>query len=138
MTTNEIYDVLTDAISTIIPDEWTIARLNVQFLSDGQEVEFDGTYLTPAGEAEALPIDFPDEVVEAVQELYLHRKTDGHPRANRLEIDLTAQGNFTTDFSWDQEIQDEEDHFNNGGTAREWMAIRKAKYGSDDEEEGTS
>lgn len=137
MTTNEIYDVLTDAISAIIPDDWTIVRLNVQFLSDGQEVELDGTYLTPAGEVEPLSTDFPDEMLGAVQELYQHRKAEGHPRANRLQIDLTAQGNFTTDFSWDQEIQDEDDHFSKGGTAREWMAIRKAKYGSDDEDDGT-
>lgn len=136
MTTNEIYDVLTDGISAIIPDDWTIVRLNAQFLSGGQEVELDGTYLTPAGEAEPLSTDFPDEVVEAVQELYLHRKNGGHPRANRLQIDLTAQGKFTADFSWDQEIQDEDDHFTNGGTAREWIEIRKARYGSTDEANG--
>ena len=133
MTTNEIYDVLTDAISAIIPDDWTIVRLNVQFLSDGQEVELDGTYLTKEGEAEPLSTDFPDEMIEAVHELYQIRSNEGRPRANRLQIDLTAQGKFTTDFSWDQEIQDEEDHFAKGGTAREWMTIRKAKYGSDDD-----
>ncbi|QDK78376.1 hypothetical protein EXU85_07070 [Spirosoma sp. KCTC 42546] len=129
MTTNEIYDVLTDAISSIIPDEWAIVRLNVQFLSDGLEVEFDGFYLTPTGDEEPLSTDFPDEMIEAVQELYLIRKNEGLPPANRLQIDLTPQGKFTTDFSWDQEIQDEEEHFNKGGTAREWMAIREAKYG---------
>ena len=135
MTTNEIYDVLTDAISAIITDDWTIVRLNVQFLSDGLEIELDGTYLTPAGELEPLSTDFPDEMIEAVQELYVHRKNEGHPRANRLQIDLSAQGQFTTDFSWDQEIQDEEDHFNKGGTAREWMAIREAKYGPIEDDE---
>lgn len=129
MTTNEIYDVLTDAISTIITDEWTIARLNVQFLSDGQEIEFDGTYLTPAGEVEPLSTDFPEDMVEAVQELFQHWKNDGRPGVNRLQIDLTAQGKFTADFTWDQEIQDEEEHFAKGGTAREWIAIREAKYG---------
>lgn len=129
MAKNEIYDVLTDAISSAIPDEWTIARLTVQFLSDGQEVEFEGIYLTPTGEAEPLPTDFPDEVTEAVQELYLHRKTTGQPRFNRLQIDLTVEGKFSTDFSWDQEIQDEEEHFSQGGTAQEWMVIREAKYG---------
>ncbi|WP_420147695.1 hypothetical protein [Spirosoma sp.] len=137
MTTNEIYDVLTDAISSVIPDEWTIARLNVQILSDGQDIEFDGTYLTPGGEAEPLVADFADEVTEAVQELYLQRKTEGLPRANLLQIDLTAQGKFTTDFSWDQEIQDEDEHFSNGGTAREWMEIRKARYGAEDDETAT-
>ena len=133
MTINEIYDVLTDAISAIIPDDWTIVRLNVQFLADGQDIECDGTYLTPAGEVEQLSTDFPDEMIEAVQELYQHRKTDGQPRANRLQIDLTAQGQFTTEFSWDQEIQDEDDHFSKGGTAREWIAIREAKYGPAEE-----
>lgn len=129
MTTNEIYDVLTDAISAIIPDEWTIVRLNAQFLSDGLEVELDGHYLTPAGELEVLSTDFPDEATEAVQELYLQQKTAGEPPANRLQIDLTAQGQFTAEFSWDQEIQDEDDHFSKGGTAQEWIAIREAKYG---------
>ncbi len=134
MTTNEIYDVLTDAISAIIPDEWTIVRLNAQFLADGLEVELDGHYLTPAGELEVLSTDFPDEATEAVQELYLQRKTAGEPAANRLQIDLTAQGQFTVEFSWDQEIQDEEDHFSKGGTAREWIAIREAKYGPIDDQ----
>jgi hypothetical protein len=129
MTTNEIYDVLTDAISAIIPDEWTIVRLNAQFLSNGLEMELDGSYLTPTGDLEVLSTDFPDEATEAVHELYLHRKTAGEPPANRLQIDLTAQGQFTVEFSWDQEIQDEEDHFATGGTAKEWIAIREAKYG---------
>lgn len=133
MTTNEIYDVLTDAISAAIPDEWTIARLNVQMLTDGQDIEFDGTYLTASGEPEPLITDFPDEVIEAVQELYLLRKNEGHPRANLLRVDLTVQGQFTTDYSWDQELQDEDDHFSAGGTAREWMTIREAKYGPTDE-----
>lgn len=134
MTTNEIYDVLTDAISAIITDDWTIARLNVQFLSEGLDVECDGTYLTAEGEVEQLSTDFPDEMTEALQELYQIRKDEGQSRANRLQIDVTAQGKFTTDFSWDQEIQDEEDHFNNGGTAREWITIREAKYGPIEEE----
>jgi hypothetical protein len=134
MTTNEIYDVLTDAISAIIPDEWTIVRLNAQFLSDGLDLELDGHYLTPAGELEVLSTDFPEEATEAVQELYLHRKTAGEPPANRLQIDLTAQGQFTVEFSWDQEIQDEDDHFSKGGTAKEWIAIREAKYGPIDDQ----
>lgn len=133
MTTNEIYDVLTDAISSVIPDEWTIARLNVQILTDGQDIEFDGTYLTPAGEAEPMTTDFPEEVTEAVLALYLMRKNEGHSPANRLQIDLTVRGQFTTEFSWDQELQDEDDHFSAGGTAREWVAIREAKYGPTEE-----
>jgi hypothetical protein len=129
MTTNDIYNILTDAISSVIPNEWTIARLNIQMLTDGQDIEFDGTYLTPEGEAEPLTTEFPEEVTEAVQALYIMRKNEGEPRANRLQIDLTVQGKFMTEFSWDQELQDEDDHFSAGGTAREWMAIREAKYG---------
>ncbi|AQG79617.1 hypothetical protein [Spirosoma montaniterrae] len=130
MTTEDIYNVLTDAISSTIADEWLIARVDVRMLTDGQDIEFEGTYLTPAGEAEQLPTDWPVEVAEAVQALYLIRVNEGHPHANRLQIDLTAQGQFTTEFSWDQELQDEDDHFANGGTVREWVAIREAKYGS--------
>lgn len=133
MTTEEIYDVLTDAISRVIPNNWLIARLNVQMLTNGQDIEFDGTYLTPTNEVEPLNTDFPGEVIEAVQELYVLRKTEGHPPANLLQIDLTVQGQFTTEYSWDQELQDEDDHFSAGGTAREWTAIREAKYGSAEE-----
>lgn len=129
MTTNDIYNILTDAISSVIPNEWTIARLTIHMLADGQDIEFDGTYLTPAGDAEPLAIEFPDEVTEAIQALYIMRKNAGEPRANRMQIDLTVQGKFTTEFSWDQELQDEDDHFSAGGTASEWMAIREAKYG---------
>ncbi|GAB3997615.1 hypothetical protein GCM10028807_43100 [Spirosoma daeguense] len=133
MTTNDIYDVLTDAISSVIPDNWTIARLTIHFFANGQEIEFGGIYLTPDGEAQPLLTDFPEEVTEAVQQLYVQRKNEGQSDFNQLQIDLTVDGKFTADFSWDQEIQDEDDHFSNGGTAHEWMAIREAKYGSPDE-----
>jgi hypothetical protein len=129
MTTEDIYNVLTDAISSVIPDEWLIARLNVQILSDGDDIEFDGTYLTPSDELKPLMTDFPDEVTDVVKALYLLRKKAGEPQANCLQINLSAQGKFTTEFSWDQELQDEDDFFSAGGSAREWMAIREAKYG---------
>lgn len=129
MTTNEIYDTLVDTISALVTDEWTIVRLNAQLLLDGQEVEFYGTYLTPAGDVEVLSTDFPDEMTEAVQELYQQHRSAGQPPANQLQIDITAQGQISADFSWDQEVADEDEHFSKGGTAREWMAIREAKYG---------
>ncbi len=130
MKPNAIYELLIDAMEEHLPDGWTIARLNVQFLTNGQDVEFSGTYLDLNGEPQPLTTDFDDEVTEAVQSLYQQRKTDGQPRANTLQFDLTAAGQYTTAYGWDQEIQDEDDHFSNGGTAREWQAIRDAKYGS--------
>ncbi|RYF77736.1 MAG: hypothetical protein EOO39_03205 [Cytophagaceae bacterium] len=129
MKPNAIYDLLIDAMEEHLPVGWTIARLNVQFVTNGEDVEFAGTYLDQAGEPQPLTTDFPDEVIEAVQRLYQLRKTDGHPRANTFQLDLTAAGQYTTAYSWDQEIQDEDDHFSNGGTARDWQAIRDAKYG---------
>lgn len=129
MTTDDIYNLLTDAISAVITTDWTIVQLNVQFLGDGLDIECDGTYLTPAGAVEPIFAEFPEDLVEALQKLYIHRKDKGYPPANLLQINLTAQGQFTTDFSWDQEIQDEDEHFSKGGTAREWMAIREARYG---------
>ncbi len=133
MTTDDIYNVLTDAVSTVIPTDWTIAQLDVRLLTDGQDIECEGTYLTAAGEAEQLPTDWPIEVTEAIQTLYVLHKDDGNDRANRLQITLTAQGQVKAEFSWDQELQDEDDHFSNGGTAREWLAIREAKYGPADD-----
>ncbi len=130
MTTNAMYELVTDAIAESIADEWTIARLQVQFLDNGLDIEFDGTYLDPAGETHPLSTDFADEVTEAMQQLYQLRKNEGRPRANQLQFDLTRAGQYTTDFTWDQEIQDEDEHFSRGGTAREWQAIREAKYGS--------
>jgi len=132
MTTNDIYDLLTDAISAVIAKDWSIVQLNVQFLGDGQDIECEGTYLTPAGDVEPILAEFPEEMIEALQKLYVIQRNEGRPQANLLEINLTAQGTFTADFSWDQEIQDEDQHFNNGGTAREWIEIRKAKYGETD------
>lgn len=129
MKPNAIFDLLIDAMEEHLPTGWTIARLNIQFLTNGQDVEFSGTYLDQTGEPQPLTTDFPDEVTEAVQTLYQLRKTDGQPRANTIQLDLTAAGQYSTVYSWDQEIQDEDDHFSNGGTAREWQAIRNAKYG---------
>jgi hypothetical protein len=132
MTTNDIYNILTDAMSAEIADDWAIVRLNVRFLADGQDIEFDGTYLTVTDELKPLSTDFPDEVTAAIQALYFLRKNEGNERANRLQIDLSVQGKFTVEFSWDQEMQDEDDFFSAGGTVREWVAIRDAKYGPPD------
>ncbi|KAB7733234.1 hypothetical protein F5984_04710 [Rudanella paleaurantiibacter] len=135
MTHNDIFNVLTDAISSAIRDEWLIARLNVQILTDGTDIEFDGTYLTATNELKVLDTDFPDEVTDVVRALYLLRKNANEPRANRLQIDLTAQGKFKAEFSWDQELQDEDDFFAAGGSARDWVALRDAKYGPPDVKE---
>ncbi|WP_229364537.1 hypothetical protein [Fibrella aestuarina] len=134
MTTNTIYTLLIDAATEQIQGDWTICRLTVHFLSDpanhATDIEFAGTYLDPTGEDHPLTTDFADEVTEAMQQLYQNRKRDGHPRANVLQVDFSPSGQFTTAYSWDQEMQDEDEHFSNGGTAKEWEAIRAAKYGN--------
>ncbi len=129
MTTNAIYDLLIDSALENLTGQWTIARLNVQFLANGQDIEFIGTYLDAAGEVQPLSTDFPEDLTEAMQVLYQRRKQESLPRANKLQMDLTSAGKYTVDYSWDQEIQDEDEHFSNGGTVREWQAIRAAKYG---------
>ena len=130
MTTNDIYNLLIDSVMESISGEWTITRLNVQFITDGQEIEFDGTYLDPAGEVHPISTDFPEDLPEAMKTLYGQRKQESLPRANKLQIDLNTAGKYTTAYSWDQEIQDEDEHFSGGGTVREWQAIRQAKYGT--------
>ena len=129
MKTNAAYTLLIDAMEEHLPDGWTSARLNVLFLASGGEVEFSGTYLDANGDEQPLTTDFADEVTEAMQQLYAVRKRDGQPRANMLQFDLTAAGQYSTAYRWDQEMQDEEDHFSKGGTAREWQEIRAANYG---------
>jgi hypothetical protein len=129
MTTNTIYTLLIDAATEHLQNPWTICRLTVHFLTNGDDIELKGTYLDPAGEDHPLTTDFPDDIPAALQQLYQNRKRDGHPRANVLQVDFAPTGQFTTAYSWDQEIQDEDDHFSNGGTAKEWQAIRAAKYG---------
>ena len=131
MTTDEIYDLLAESINEVIPEGWAIARLNVQYLVSGHETEFEGVYLTPSGDAKALPSEFPIEAIEAIQELYTIRINAGHPRWNRLHIDLSAKGDFSINFTWDQEIQDEDEHFMKGGTAQEWLKIRTERYGNE-------
>ncbi|MEZ0538912.1 hypothetical protein [Fibrella arboris] len=125
-----IHDLLIEAMEEHLPEGWTIARLNVHFLTNGTDVEFSGTYLDEQGEPQPLTTDFPDEVTEATQRLYQLRNSDAQPRANVLQLDLTAAGQYTTTYSWDQEIQDEDEHFSKGGTASDWQAIREARYGT--------
>lgn len=129
MSPGTIYTLLVDAMEANLPTGWTIARLNVQFTDQGADAEFSGTYLDAGGGVQPLTTDFPDEVVEAVPTLYTARTRTGQPRANHLQLDLTAAGQYTTAYHWDQELEDEEAHFANGGTARNWQAIRLAKYG---------
>jgi|GEM_PF-2048302 len=124
-----IYDLLVDAVMEANTNTWAIARLNVQFLADGEDVEFYGSYLDEAGEPQVLSTDFSAEVTEALQRLYKQRETNGDARANQLQMDLTSDGRYTTAFDWDQELQDEDEHFANGGTVQAWQAIRTAKYG---------
>ncbi|MBO0938338.1 hypothetical protein J2I47_17435 [Fibrella sp. HMF5335] len=134
MTQTELYDQLIAAVTDNLTSPWTICRLNGRYLDNGQDVEFDGLYLTPDGDEKPLSTDFHEDVAEAVVALYELRKMQGQPRANVLQLDLSAQGKYTVQFSWDQEMQDEEDHFNKGGTAREWQAIREAKYGAEQQD----
>ena len=129
MTPGTIYPLLIEAMEANLPTGWTIARLQVQFVSNGSEAEFSGTYLDANGTVQPLSTDFPDEVAEAVPQLYAHRHRMGLSRANTLQLDLTAAGHYTTAYHWEQELEDEEAHFGHGGTAREWQAIRLAKYG---------
>ena len=133
MTTNTIYELITGAIQENITEPWTVVQLTIQYLSSSQDVEFEGTYLDASGEAQQLQTEFSDEVTEAVQALFAIRNDEGLPRANRLAITLSAQGRLATDYSWDQEIQDEDDHFSKGGTVKEWIKIREAKYGTSSE-----
>ncbi|MBC8152961.1 MAG: hypothetical protein H7Z72_08630 [Bacteroidetes bacterium] len=130
MTTDDIYDLLAEAINEIIPEAWTMARLNVQYLVSGHETEFEGVYLTPSGEVVPLPSAFPIEAIEAIQALYAVRQNDGQPNWNHLHIDLSAKGDFDISFTWNQEIQDEDDHFMKGGTVAAWAKIRAEKYGN--------
>ncbi len=130
----DLYNLITETISAVMTEEWALIQLNVQFLGEGVDIECDGIYLTPMQDVEPLIIDYPEEVIEALQKLYLLNKEETGERANLLQIHLTNQGQFKSEFSWDQELQDEDEHFSKGGTAREWMEIRKAKYGSPDEQ----
>lgn len=133
MTTNTIYELVTRAIQGNIAEPWTVVQLTIQYLASSQDVEFEGTYLDASGEAQPLSTEFSDDVTEAVQTLFALRDNEGLPRSNRLAITLSAQGRLAADYSWDQEIQDEDDHFSNGGTVKEWIKIREAKYGSSPE-----
>ncbi|MFD2572804.1 hypothetical protein ACFSUS_19340 [Spirosoma soli] len=134
MNADTIYTLLATAIEEVIAEPWTIAQLNVYYLASGHEVEFEGTYLDSTGEARQLPTEFSIEIVEAVQQLFTIRDSEGKPRANSLAFTISAQGRSSAEFTWDQEIQDEDDHFMNGGTVKEWIKIRNDKYGSSSEQ----
>ena len=133
MKTDTIYELLTTAIEEANPEPWTIAQLNIQYLVSSQEAECSGTYLDATGEAQVLSTEFPDEVIDGLPALFTNRANDGHSPANRLQLTVSPQGRFTADYSWDQEIQDEDEHFMKGGTVKEWIQIRKEKYGSSPE-----
>ncbi len=130
MKTETIYELLTAAIPEAITEPWTIAELNIQYLVSSREAECDGTYLDASGEVQVLSTEeLPDEVIEALPELFINRENDGHPPANSLQMTLSFQGRYAVDYEWDQEIQDEDEHFSKGGTVKEWIQIRKEKYG---------
>lgn len=129
MRTETILDLLTAAVHEVITEPWTIAELNIRYLQSSHEAECDGTYLDASGEVQVLSTEFPDEVIEALPALFTNRASEGNPPANSLQITISAQGRFAVDYEWDQEIQDEDDHFTSGGTVKEWIKIRTEKYG---------
>lgn len=129
MRTEAIYELLTRAVNEIITEPWTIAELNIRYLVSTNEAECDGTYLDASGEAQVLSTEFPDELIEVLPELFTNRAGEGNPPANSVQMTISAQGRFAADYEWDQEIQDEDDHFTKGGTVKEWLKIQKEKYG---------
>ncbi|AKD53782.1 hypothetical protein [Spirosoma radiotolerans] len=135
MKTEAIYELLTRAVHEIITEPWTIAELNIRYLVSTNEAECDGTYLDASGEAQVLSTEFPDELIDVLPELFTNRASEGNPPANSIQLTVSAQGRFAADYEWDQEIQDEDDHFTKGGTVKEWLKIRKEKYGTSPEPE---
>ncbi len=129
MRTETIYELLATAVNEVITEPWTIAELTIRYLASSNEAECEGTYLDASGEAQVLSTEFPDEVIEVLPALFTNRAEEGNPPANSLQMTLSAQGRFAVDYEWDQEIQDEDDHFTKGGTVKEWIQIRKEKYG---------
>lgn len=129
MKTETIYELLATAIQELITETWTIAELNIRYLVSSHEAECDGTYLDATGDVQVLSTDFPDEVIDVLPFLFVNRANDGNPPANSLQMTISAQGRFAVDYEWDQEIQDEDDHFSKGGTVKEWLKIRQEKYG---------
>ncbi|MFD2935963.1 hypothetical protein [Spirosoma flavum] len=129
MRTETIYELLTTAIHEVITEPWTIAELNIQYLVSSKEAECDGTYLDASGEVQILSTEFPDEVIEALPELFTNRANEGQSPANSLQITISFEGRIAVDYDWDQELQDEDEHFIKGGTVKEWVQIRKEKYG---------
>lgn len=135
MRTEAIYELLTRAVHDVITEPWTIAELNIRYIGSTNEAECDGTYLDASGEAQVLSTEFPDEIVEVLPEIFTSRAGDGNPPANSAQLTISAQGRFAVDYEWDQEIQDEDDHFTKGGTVKEWLKIQKEKYGHSPEPE---
>ncbi|GAB3741150.1 hypothetical protein [Spirosoma lituiforme] len=135
MRTEAIYELLTRAVHDVITEPWTIAELNIRYLASTNEAECDGTYLDASGEAQVLSTEFPDELLEALPELFTNRANEGNPSANSIQMTISAQSRFAVDYEWDQEIQDEDDHFTQGGTVKDWLRIRKEKYGTSPEPE---
>jgi len=135
MRTEAIYELLTRAVHDVITEPWTIAELNIHYIGSTNEAECDGTYLDASGEVQVLSTEFPDEIVEVLPEIFTNRAGDGNPPANSAQMTISAQGRFAIDYEWDQEIQDEDDHFTKGGTVKEWLKIQKEKYGHSPEPE---
>ncbi|SOD94733.1 hypothetical protein [Spirosoma fluviale] len=129
MKTELIYELVATAMQELITEPWTIAELNIRYLASSHEAECDGTYLDASGEAQVLSTDFPDEVLEALPFLFVNRTNDGNPPTNSVQMTVSAQGRFAVDYEWDQEIEDEDEHFSKGGTVKEWLKIRQEKYG---------
>ncbi|AUD03326.1 hypothetical protein [Spirosoma pollinicola] len=129
MKTETIFDLLTTAVNEVITEPWTIAELNIRYLASTNDAECDGTYLDASGDVQVLSTEFPDEVIDVLPELFTNRASEGNPPANSIQMTVSAQGRFAVDYEWDQEIQDEDDHFTKGGTVKDWLQIRKDKYG---------
>lgn len=110
MTDAEIYQLLSKRIADSITENWEKAIANLTRVH--KSVGFSGKYFNVDGTENNLETNFDFFDGSAIHELYSITTEGGKSKWNKLVFTLFHSGKFETEFIWDQEYQDEIDHWN--------------------------
>ncbi len=109
MTVEEIYHTIGQSIVDSLDENWTKARLHVRY--SGKSAGFHLNYWESEmmHNSEYTALDY--SVYKAVSELHQITTEGDHNRWNRLEFNLSEDGDMDLQFIWDKELNDQIQRF---------------------------
>ena len=105
-TVDEIYNSIATNINSVIKEEWTEAKLNIETIEE--MVSFTGNYSVNNNEKNQIDVEeFDFQLTFDILELHKITTKDDRNRWNKAIFSLKSDGEFDMQFIWDQHWHDE-------------------------------